>query len=475
MVSTSAERHGRLGLRSRLMATFALGALSLSVLMGALVYFTARHTLIVEQQGAALRQAYANAALLRNALAASIPSVDAEVTSLDTGRSTASLLNDDGRWFSTSLSISRSTLPPSLRTEVRQGHVATVTASQGSSPLLMVGVPIPAVRSSYYLVVDLSDLEHTLRVLLAALAAAAAVTTVLGALVGLLASRRTMRPLTEVSAAAAAIAAGDLTTRLPVDRRDPDLGALSTSFNAMVDQLEDRIERDARFTSDVSHELRSPLTTLAASLEVLESARGDLPQRADRAVALMAGDLRRFQRMVADLLEISRLDAGSGDLALDEVVAGELVRQCVAAASHDLPDADRPTMRISTDAESSVLFTDKRRVERIITNLLENARLYAGGATEVSVATVATEPWLTITVADAGPGIAVDERSKVFDRFYRGVTSGRRGTTDGSGLGLALVAEHVRRLGGAVRIDDGPGGVGTAFVITLPISEDPEA
>ena len=471
-MSGAGERPGRLGLRSRLIATFALGALSLSVLMGALVYFTARHTLVVEQQGAALRQAYANAALLRNALAASIPSIDAEVTSLDTGRATASLLNDDGRGFSTSLSISRSSLPTSLRSDVRSGHVSTVTSSQGSSPLLMVGVPIPSVRSSYYFVVDLSDLEHTLRVLLAALAAAAAVTTVLGALVGLIASRRTMRPLTEVSTAAAAIAVGDLTTRLPVDRRDPDLGALSTSFNAMVDQLEERIERDARFTSDVSHELRSPLTTLAASLEVLESARADLPPRADRAVDLMAGDLRRFQRMVADLLEISRLDAGSGDLALDEVVAGELVRQCVAAASRDLPEADRPTVRISPEAEPCLLLVDKRRVERIITNLLENARLYAGGATEVSAEVPADGTTVAITVADAGPGIAPDERTKVFDRFYRGVTSGRRGATDGSGLGLSLVAEHVRRLDGDVRIVDGPDGVGTAFVVTLPISEE---
>jgi signal transduction histidine kinase len=467
------ERPGRLGLRSRLIATFALGALCLSMLMGALAYFTARHTLIVEQQGAALRQAYANAALLRNALAASIPSIDAEVTSLDTGRATASLLNDDGRWFSTSLSISRSSVPASLRNDIRRGHVATVTTSQGSSPLLMVGVPIPAVRSSYYLVVDLSDLEHTLRVLLAALAAAAGITTVLGALVGLLASRRTMRPLTEVSAAAASIATGDLTTRLPVDRRDPDLGALSTSFNAMVDQLEDRIERDARFTSDVSHELRSPLTTLAASLEVLESNRTDLPPRADRAVELMAGDLRRFQRMVADLLEISRLDAGSGDLILDEVVAGELVRQCVGAASRDLPEADRPAVRISDVAERAILLVDKRRVERIITNLLENARLYAGGATEVVVDDASAGSHLTIAVVDAGPGIPPEERTKVFERFYRGVTSGRRGATDGSGLGLALVAEHVQRLGGDVAIEDGPDGIGSAFVITLPISEEP--
>ena len=351
--------------------------------------------------------------------------------------------------------------------------MASQTSTQDSTTLLSVGIPIPAVGAAYFLVVDLSDTEHTLRVLLAALAAAAAITTVLGALVGLLASRRTMRPLTEVSEAAAAISSGDLTTRLPVDRRDGDLAALATSFNAMVDQLEERIERDARFTSDVSHELRSPLTTLAASLEVLESGRDDLPERAGQAVGLMAGDVRRFQRLVADLLEISRFDASSDDLHLDEVLAGELVRQAVMAAARTIPDVIVPVIEVTSEADAAWLLVDKRRIERIIGNLLENAQLYAGGATLVRVSVGGDPPEVVIEVVDAGPGLKMSERTRVFERFYRGETSGRRGANEGSGLGLALVAEHVRRLDGTIEVTDGPRDTGTSFVVRLPVAEEP--
>ena len=132
-------------------------------------------------------------------------------------------------------------------------------------------------------------------------------------------------------------------------------------------------------------------------------------------------------------------------------------------------------MHISAKADAAVLLVDKRRVERIIANLLENASLYAGGATDVTVAITADDHGLEIAVNDAGPGIEADDRHRIFERFYRGVTSGRRGTTDGSGLGLALVAEHVRRLGGDVRIEAGREGVGSSFIVTLPLSQESSA
>ena len=241
----------------------------------------------------------------------------------------------------------------------------------------------------------------------------------------------------------------------------------------MVDQLEERIERDARFTSDVSHELRSPLTTLAASLEVLESGRDDLPERAGQAVGLMAGDVRRFQRLVADLLEISRFDASSDDLHLDEVLAGELVRQAVMAAARTIPDVIVPVIEVTSEADAAWLLVDKRRIERIIGNLLENAQLYAGGATLVRVSVGGDPPEVVIEVVDAGPGLKMSERTRVFERFYRGETSGRRGANEGSGLGLALVAEHVRRLDGTIEVTDGPRDTGTSFVVRLPVAEEP--
>ena len=155
------------------------------------------------------------------------------------------------------------------------------------------------------------------------------VTTLLGIALGRFASVRSLRPLADVSRAAGAIAGGELDTRLDAEAADPDLEGLTNSFNAMVDQLQERIEREARFNSDVSHELRSPLTTLAAALEVLEADRDELPPRSQRALQLLSDDLRRFQRMVGDLLEMSRADAGSVDVFLEEVSVSELVQRSV--------------------------------------------------------------------------------------------------------------------------------------------------
>ncbi len=192
-----------------------------------------------------------------------------------------------------------------------------------------MGVPIPSVHAAYFEVFDLSDLDHTLRVLGLTLLVAGVVTTVLGIALGRFASVRSLRPLADVSRAAGAIASGELDTRLDADAADPDLIGLTNSFNAMVDQLQERIEREARFNSDVSHELRSPLTTLAASLEVLEADVDRLPPRSQRALQLLSDDLHRFQRMVGDLLEMSRADAGSVDVFLEEVDVSELVQRSV--------------------------------------------------------------------------------------------------------------------------------------------------
>ena len=155
----------------------------------------------------------------------------------------------------------------------------------------------------------------------------ALIATVAGAAVGGFAARRVLLPLVSVSQAAETIAGGRLDTRLEAVR-DADLAPLASSFNRMADALQERIRHEARFTSDVSHELRSPLTTLSNALGVLDSHRADLDARGKRALELLDIEVRRFQRMVDDLLEISRIDAGSAELLLDEVeVASSSVRQ----------------------------------------------------------------------------------------------------------------------------------------------------
>ncbi len=340
----------RLGIGARVTAVFGLGALLLSILMGGLSYFTTRHFLLAERESAAQHQAFANAALVRSSLETGDRRFVPLLTSIDAanaGTAAHSLLYFDSKPYAATLSVGESSIPGALRKTALHGTAATQTyrTAGAGTPVIVVGVPIPSVRAVYFEVFDLSDLAHTLRVLGLTLFGAGVVTTLLGVALGRFAATRSLRPLSDVSLAAGAIAAGDLDTRLDPDVVDPDLEGLTKSFNTMVDELQVRIEREARFNSDVSHELRSPLTTLSASLEVLEADRDQLPSRSQRALKLLGDDLRRFERMVADLLEMSRADGGSVDVVLEEVNVAELVQRSVEAGARGRDGSGAPSAR----------------------------------------------------------------------------------------------------------------------------------
>ena len=338
----------KLGIGARITAVFGLGALVLSIFMGGLSYFTTRHFLLAGRESAAQHQAFANAVLVRSNLLGgdtAYVTLLASIDAGDAGTDAHSVLYHGGKSYVSSLGVNASSIPVRLRREVLAGTAATQTyrTAQGTAEIV-VGVPVPSVQATYFEVFNLSDLDHTLRILGLTLFVAGIFTTLLGVGLGRFASERSLRPLADVSRAAGAIASGELDTRLDPDAADPDLLGLTNSFNAMVDQLQERIEREARFNSDVSHELRSPLTTLAATLEVLEAERDQLAPRSQRALLLLGADLRRFQRLVSDLLEMSRVDAGSLDVFLEEVNVSELVQRSVeaGAASLECPAQRRP-------------------------------------------------------------------------------------------------------------------------------------
>jgi signal transduction histidine kinase len=168
--------------------------------------------------------------------------------------------------------------------------------------------------------------------------------------------------------------------------------------------------------------------------------------------------------MVDDLLEISRMDTGSAELSLDEVEVGELARQAAAAGGAGAVPVD-----VDLAVSGLRLWVDKRRIERVVTNLVANADQYAGGVTRVAVE-AGTGGAVRFVVIDEGPGVAPGERDRVFERFYRGQAAGQRGVTDGTGLGLALVAEHVRLHGGRVWVEPGAAGE-NRFVVELPTGD----
>jgi two-component system sensor histidine kinase MtrB len=463
-----------LGVRARVTFLFGMGALLLSVSVGGIAYLTTQHFLVSDSENAAIEQAFSNAQNISVDLLS--PTANGlKIVSAYEGAGTSAFLTYGNHNYSSIGSLRASDFPAPLRTLVGSGSAARQNLVVNGTTQVVVGIPIVSdqLHAQYFALFDQSQLEHTLHILALAIVSAGVVTTVLGIFLGRSASNRSLRPLTGVSRAAVAIANGELDTRLPGATRDADLAAFANSFNAMVDQLQERIEREERFTSDVSHELRSPLTTIAASFDVLESHQDELSARARQALGLLGADLRRFQRMVRDLLEISRSDTGSADVSLEDVEAGELIHRAVAASAHTLPNEVAPPEVVIDPSLAEVrLSVDKRRFERVMTNLLENAALYGGGATLVAAEPGPPrpdgQPTLRLSVEDHGPGVPASERSRVFERFYRGPVSGRRGDGTGTGLGLALVAEHVRLNGGSVRAEETDGG-GARFVIELPV------
>jgi two-component system sensor histidine kinase MtrB len=452
----------RLGLRARITLAFAIGALLLSVLLSATTWALTRENLLHQREDSATVVVYQNAGFVQQRVSANTDTQDL-LSSLSTSFGSP-ILYLDGEPSSLNPEFGSDALPPALRETVLAGQPARMRYDLRGDMHLAVGIPIPSAQAAYFEIIPLSDIESTLDALGVSLLGASMVTTLAGATLGWWAARRALRPLSGVATAAMALADGRLDTRLEASE-DPDLRPIASSFNDMAQALQDRIERDARFASDVSHELRSPLMTLAAAIHVMDNQRDDLPERSRSALDLMVGDIERFQQLVEDLLEISRFDAGVVRLELEEVHLAELVMQAVSHST----DADVP---VELDAELAgvVVQADKRRIVRVLANLIDNAAKYAGGATSVSLRGV--DGGVQIAVEDHGDGVPEEDRPLIFDRFNRGTAAGRRGSSDGVGLGLALVAEHVNLHGGKVWVEDRADGLtGARFVVELPVEE----
>ena len=445
-------------LRFRLLAAFVGGGLVLSLSLALLTYGLARSYLLEQRQSSAVRQAQANARLVAAALRSSVD-VPRLLGSLQGPEGSTTVVLHERRWYAASLDVGRDALPPSLRALVveRRDPGRQRFRWQGATRL-GIGFPL-AGDDAYFEVFFLRELDRTLHTLRLSLASATGVTVVVAGGLGVWASRRLLDPLAEIGATAASIADGRLDTRLDAGD-DEELAALAMSFNRMVDSLQDRIERDARFASNVSHELRSPLTTLKSAVQAMQTRRSGLDERTARSLDLLAGEVGRFERLVQDLLEISRFDVGGVHASFEEVYLGELVLRAVEG----LPDGDVP-VEVQADATDFIVRADKRRLERILVNLIENAETHGGGVRRLRVEVRADRA--LISVEDSGPGVPLEERSRIFERFFRGQQAARGTAGRGVGLGLSLVAEHARLHGGRVWVEEGDGG-GARFVLELP-------
>lgn len=464
-------RMGRLGLRTRVLLMFSLGSLLLAVFLSGAAYSFTRSSLVTQRDRVGVAGATRNATLTSAELAARPVDASPAINQLQAQGIEQIVIRYQDTWRAGSPLFTQNDVPASLVSRVvDDGVAARMIVREDGEAKLVVGIPLAERDAAYFEAISMADVDETLDSVALSLFFGAIITSMFGVVLGWFVSNRAVRPLAEAAQAAQLIAGGRLDTRLEATD-DQDLRLLANSFNDMASALQARVERDARFASDVSHELRSPLMTLAASVEVMQARRDEMPERAQTALDLLVSDVSRFQGLVEDLLEISRFDAGAIRLNRDDLLVAELVRQAVAVSS--VPSTP---VHVSERGERLVMQGDRRRLARVVANLIDNARLHGGGDAEVFVSEAENEGeplgHVWIAVEDHGPGVPEEERELVFERFARGGVAGRRSSSDGAGLGLALVDEHIRLHGGRVWVEDRRDGEpGARFVLELPAEE----
>ncbi|HWE91604.1 MAG TPA: MtrAB system histidine kinase MtrB [Pseudonocardiaceae bacterium] len=366
-------------------------------------------------------------------------------------------------------------VPAQLRADVQAdkaaAQITTVTTAGVSTTYVVVGAPITSASQpmQLYLLFPLTSEQHTIAVVRDTLVVGGIVLVLLLAGITNLVIRQVVRPVREAVGIAERFADGHLDERMRVVGED-DMARLAEAYNQLAEsvqtqihQLEEFGQLQRRFSSDVSHELRTPLTTVRMAADVLHASREQFPGGLARSTELMVDELDRFEALLGDLLEISRLDAGVEELAPEQVdvrglarTAADSVRGIIGATTRivlDLPDEEVPAD------------VDARRVERILRNLLANAVDHGEGE-PVRVTVAANERAVAVAVRDYGVGLRPGEEELVFNRFWRADPSRNR-RTGGTGLGLAISLEDARLHGGRLEAWGEP-GAGACFRLTLP-------
>jgi signal transduction histidine kinase len=371
---------------------------------------------------------------------------------------------------STDLAGALAEIPAATRAAAEAGGaLAYAWTTIAGRPVLVVGGRPAGVPATFWFVRDTADVESTLTTLRIALLVGGVVLVGVALVAARQVARGILRPIAASAAAAERIAAGDLGARVGASGGD-ELAALGASFDRMAASLESTIERlrgaesqNRRFVADVAHELRTPLAALVAEASVVRDAlaSGDLGPGERRAAELLVTDVARLRVLVEDLMELSRFDASAEEARGEPIDLGTAVATIAAARD---PDA-----RVARPARPVIVRAEPRRLDRILGNLLDNARQHAPGAS-VEVVVGQEADTAIVTVRDRGPGVPIADLPRLFERFWKGDASRTRGT---SGLGLAIAAEHAALLGGSLAAALPPGG-GLAVTLRLPVAAPPQ-
>ncbi|MBO0608158.1 MtrAB system histidine kinase MtrB [Myceligenerans salitolerans] len=347
-------------------------------------------------------------------------------------------------------------------------------AQDDVAPGVVVGTSLQVPRFGTYEIYYLYSLQaeqETLSFVHRVLGIGAAFVLLLIGLITALVSRQTVAPVTRAAGVAERLADGHLDERLPGVTGIDEMATLSRSFNAMADSLQQQIQQmeelsaaQRRFVSDVSHELRTPLTTIRMAGDVIHGARDQLSADASRSAELLTDQVERFEGLLADLLEISRFDAGAAVLDAERRDLGDVVMSVVQMARPLAENKDTPVSVQLPDGDA-VADIDPRRIERIVRNLVVNA-IEHSEARPVEITVGQDANAVAVVVRDFGVGMTKPQVEHVFDRFWR-ADPARARTTGGSGLGLAIAQEDARLHAGRLEVWGRPGR-GASFRLTLP-------
>jgi two-component system, OmpR family, sensor histidine kinase MtrB len=379
--------------------------------------------------------------------------------------------------FSPGNSLAWSSIPDDLQQLVHENKIAYAygplyrpDGSQTKGLIYGAPVRVGTRTAELYYLFPLTSEDSTLALIQRTVLFAGLGLVLLVVMIAVLITQQVVGPVRYAARTAERLAAGRLEERMHVHRED-ELALLAGSFNDMADSLQEQITKleemsrlQRRFTSDVSHELRTPLTTIRMAADVLHGARDGFAPEVGRSAELLQDELGRFESLLADLLEISRYDAGVAALDAEPTDLRGVIRRVIDAAR---PFAIRAGSQVELDlpAEPVVADVDARRVERILRNLLGNA-IEHGEGRPVQIRLAGNEQAVAVTVRDHGVGLRPGEAALVFNRFWRADPSRNR-STGGTGLGLAISLEDARLHGGWLHPWGRP-GLGAQFRLTLP-------
>jgi two-component system sensor histidine kinase MtrB len=346
-----------------------------------------------------------------------------------------------------------------------KGDDARVPGLAVGTALDVVGTPCPL-----YLVYDLAEAQATLVIVQQTLSLGGIALVLLIGVVTWVVVRLVVGPVQRAAETSERLAAGELDVRLPVEGEDV-IATLARSFNGMATSLQSQITRlnalsqvQQRFVSDVSHELRTPLTTIRLAGDVLYDQRGTFPPATARTAELLHTQVERFELLLADLLEMSRFDAGAVDMESEPTNLVRLVEDAIEGV-RTLATSKGSDLRLVAPGGYFEAEVDARRIRRILQNLLGNA-IDHGEGKPIVVYVDSDQSAVAIAVRDYGVGMSIAAMDRVFDRFWRADPSRQR-STGGTGLGLAIALEDAALHGGWLEVWSAP-GEGSCFRLTLP-------